>query len=325
MKSTLLYLRQIILGCSVILAPHIGNAATDYPNRDIRLIVPWNAGGSVDLIARFMAKEAEQHGINLIVENVPGAGSSIGLSRVANSEPDGYTVGLASTSMLALMAQGLTQTRNEQFTYLNLVSIESYALFVPSAASATTLTGFLQYMEERPGKVSIATAGSNNVPHILANYTAAAAKVDYIQVPYPGGAKVLADLAGGQVHAGILKPVEGKSFMDSGLIKAIGLYSEKRIPEMPDVPTFSEHAVDVFADGKLIQMGYLVGPDALPQQVTQKLISIFQKIMAGEEFKRFARDSMFTVTDLSGAELQTQVDEVLTTLGRIAPKLLKKD
>lgn len=313
------------LAAALCCAPLLATAQGTYPTREIRLIVPWGAGGSVDIIARRIAKIAEEDGLRLVVDNLPGATGAIGLAKVATSPPDGYTLGVATTSQQALVAQGMTKTRNDQFTYLNQVAVEQFVLLVPSKGTVQTLPAFLKMMKDRPGKVSIAIAGSNNVPQILAATMAKTQGVEYIPVAYNGGAKAIMDLAGGQVNASILKPSEAKGQLDAGLVKAIGVFSEKRLSTMPAVPSFGEHGMNMYPEGPLPQTTYLVGPSGMPTDVVAKLTRIFSKVMASDEYRKFADDYEFSPTDLVGPALKKQTDELQATLDRVAPKMFKKE
>lgn len=305
--------------------PALASAQTQYPTREIRLVVPWAPGGSVDITARLIARLAEEQGLRMVVDNMPGAKGAIGLQKVAASAPDGYTVGIATTSQLALVAQGLAKTGNDQFTYLHQVSVEPFLLLVPRNGPAQSLPAFLRMVRDKPGKVSLGTAGANNLPRILAAATARSQGVAHVPVACKGSAKVLIDLAGGQIDAAILKPSEAKSYLDAGLIHAIAVYGGKRLPSLPGVPTFAEHKIDVYPDGQLIQMSWLVGPAGLPNDVAAVLIHAAGKAMKSESFVRFAQENSFDAGTTSGQDLKRQVDSMQATLDKVAPKIFKKE
>ena len=158
-------------------------AADPFPVKEIRFIVPWNAGGSNDIAARALAQLAAEQGVRVIVENVPGATGSIGLTKVANAEPDGYTIGMGTSSTLALIAQNLTPLRNEQFAPIARVTIDPLILLVPSSGPATSLESFIALLKKNPGKLSMGTPGSNNLNHIFGVMAGRAAGVEVINVP----------------------------------------------------------------------------------------------------------------------------------------------
>ena len=161
--------------------------------------MPWNAGGSNDIAARALAEILMKDGIRSF-DNQPGATGSIGMQKVATAAPDGYTIGMGTSSTLALIAQGLTPLRNDQFAPIARVTLDPLTLLVPTAPP-NGARDFVDYVKKNPGKVSIGTPGSNNLNHIFAVMTGRAAGADVIAVPYTGGSKVIADLAGKQIEA----------------------------------------------------------------------------------------------------------------------------
>ena len=296
-------------------------AADPFPSKEIRFVVPWNAGGSNDIAARALAQLAAEQGVRVIVENVPGATGSIGMSKVANAEPDGYTIGMGTSSTLALIAQNLTPLRNEQFAPIARVTIDPLVLLVPATGPATTLDSFISHLKKNPGKVSIGTPGSNNLNHIFAVMTGRAAGVEVIAVPYSGGSKVIADLAGKQVDAAVLKPSESKALIDGGLVKPIAVFANERLKALPDVPTFKEKGFDIFPYGPLVQMAYIVAPAATPQPVRERLIAIFSKAIQSAKFKTSAEDSGAVVDDLTGVALAREITSVQKSLNEVGTKV----
>jgi tripartite-type tricarboxylate transporter receptor subunit TctC len=295
-----------------------------FPDRSIRFIIPWNAGGSNDIAARQLQQIiAEQQGVTVVVENAPGATGAIGLGKVAAAPPDGYVVGMGTSSTLAQIAQNLTPLRNEQFAHIARVSTDPLVLLVPKDGPAD-LNAFLAEMKRNPGKVSIGTPGTNNLNHIFAEMTARAAGVGYVNVPYPGGSRVIADLAGKQIQAAVLKPSESKGQIDAGYVRPIGVFANERLEVFPDVPTFKEKGYDVFPYGPLVQMAYVVAPAGIPADVQARLIEIFGKAIQSEKFKTFAQQNGFLVDNLTGTALDKEVRDVQTTLNSVATKVFKQ-
>lgn len=313
-------IRKVFLA-SCLAIPMALQAAQDFPAREIRFIVPWNAGGSNDIAARALQQIAAEDGVNLIVENAPGATGAIGLTRVANAAPDGYTVGMGTSSTLAQIAQNMTQLRNEQFTHIARVSTDPLMLLVPKGGPADNIDAFIDYMKRNPGKVSIGTPGTNNLNHIFAEMTARAAGVDYVNVPYPGGSRVIADLAGKQIDAAVLKPSESRGQIDAGHVVPIAVFDRQRLDVLPDVPTFNEKGHDAFPFGPLVQMAYVVAPAGLPEPVRQRLVEIFGKAIQSQKFKDFAQKNGFVVDDLTGQALEREVQAVQQTLNEVGGKV----
>ena len=296
-------------------------AADVFPSKEIRFIVPWNAGGSNDIAARALAQLVAEQGVQVLVDNHPGATGSIGMSKVANAAPDGYTIGMGTSSTLALIAQGLTPLKNEQFAPIARVTIDPLILLVPAHGPVDSLASFIASVKKNPGKVSIGTPGSNNLNHIFAVMSGRAAGADVIAVPYTGGSKVVADLAGRQIDAAVLKPSESKAQIDGGLVKPIAVFANARLKALPDVPTFKEKGYDVFPYGPLVQMAYIVAPAATPQPVREKLIAIFNKAIQSAKFKASTEEGGAVVDDLTDAALAKEIATVQKSLNEVGKKV----
>ena len=297
------------------------SAADPFPAREIKFVVPWNAGGSNDIAARQLAQLLAEQNVRTVVENVPGATGAIGMTKVAMAEPDGYTVGMGTSSTLALIAQGLTPLKNEQFAPIARVTVDPLILLVPAGAPYSNLEGFLEHVKKNPGKVSIGTPGNNNLNHIFAVMTGRAAGADVIAVPYTGGSKVLGDLAGKQIEAAVLKPSESKSQIDGGLVKPIAVFANERLRALPDVPTFKEKGFDVFPYGPLVQMAYIVVPANTPAPVQEKLRQIFGKAILSAKFKASAEAGGALVDGLNGPALGREITNVQKTLNEVGKKV----
>lgn len=296
-----------------------------YPQRDITFVIPWNAGGSNDVAARALDPLLRERGIKVIIENVVGATGTIGMRRVALAAPDGYTIGMGTSSTLALMAQGKTPLKNEQFTAIARVSADPLMLLVPIASPHKTLEDFIGYMKKKPDQVSIGTPGSYNLNHLFGLMTARAAGVGYVNVPYTGGSKVVADLLGQNVDAGVLKPSETIGQIQEKLLRPIGVFANERLDMFPDVPTFKERGIDVFPYGPVVQMAYVVAPANIPADVRAKLIGAFKAAIQDPRFKEFAAKNAFLVDDLTGDELTKEIDSVSSALGTVAAQVFPKE
>ena len=166
---------------------------------------------------------------------------------------------MGTSSTLALIAQGKTPLTNADFTHIARVSTDPLMLLVSSKAPQKSLDDFIGYMKANPDKVTIGTPGNYNLNHIFASMTARAAGVNYVNVPYTGGSKVVADLLGEHVDSGVLKPSETLGQIQEGLLKPIGVFANERLEMFPDVPTFKDKGYDVFPYGPVVQMAYVVG------------------------------------------------------------------
>ena len=302
-----------------------GHAQSTFPQRDITFIVPWNAGGSNDVAARALDPILREQGIKIVIENVVGATGSIGMRRIASAAPDGYTIGMGTSSTLALIAQGKTNLKNSEFTHIARVSTDPLILLVPATAPQKSLEDFIRYMKSNPDKVTIGTPGNYNINHIFASMTARAAGVNYVNVPYTGGAKVVGDLLGGHVDSGVLKPSETLGQIQEKLLMPLGVFANQRLELFPDVPTFKDKGFDVFPYGPVVQMAYVVAPANLPPDVRTKLITAFRNAITDPRFKEFAKKNAFLVDDLTGDALTREVDSIAVALGTVAEKVFPKE
>ncbi|TCT07703.1 Bug family tripartite tricarboxylate transporter substrate binding protein [Aquabacter spiritensis] len=304
----------------------VGPAAAEdkFPSREVRLIVPWNAGGSNDIAARVLAPILAENGMRIIVDNVPGGTGTIGMGRVANAEPDGYTIGMGTSSTLSMIAQNKTPLRNDQFASIARVSTDPLMLLVP-VNGPKDLGAFMDELKKRPGKVTIGTPGTYNINHIFATMTARAAGVDYVNVPYPGGAKVITDLAGGQIDAAVLKPSESIGQIKAGQVRPIAVFANDRLAVFPDVPTMKEKGYDVFPYGPVVQMAYLVAPAKVSPQVRKTLIAAFEKAIQDPRFKAFAAENGVLVDNLTGEALDREVQAVQKSLNAVATQVFKAE
>ena len=317
---------RLIAAAIAAVIPFVAHSAdADFPKRDIQFVIPWNAGGSNDIAARQLQNIMQQQAnVNLIVENVPGATGSIGMTRVARAQPDGYTVGMGTSSTLAQIAQKLTPLQNDQFTPIARASVDPLILLVHNEHPAKDLKSFLAHMKQNPG-VSIGTPGNNNLNHIFAEMTARVADTSYINVPYTGGAKVIIDLAGKQIDAAVLKPSESKGQIDAGNVRPLGVFANERLEVMPDIPTFAELGYDVFPYGPLVQMAYVVAPAGLPDDIRAKLIELYSNAIESKEFKSFADQNGVVISPLTGDALTKEINGVQNTLNSVATQVFKKE
>lgn len=305
-------------------ADRVAAQGAAFPQKDIMFIVPWNAGGSNDVMMRFLQPLLKEDGINLVIENVAGATGSIGLKRVASAPADGYTLGMGTSSTLALIAQGKAQLKNSDFTHIARVSVDPLLLLVPGKSEPKTLDDFIAHMKKNPGAATIGTPGTFNLNHIFAAMTARSAGVEYINVPHTGGAKVVQDLSGGHIQAGVLKPSETLGQIQEGLVRPLGVFSNERLAQFPNVPTFKEKGHDVFPFGPVVQMAYIVAPANLPADIRSRLTAAFRKVLQDKRFQDFSKQNSFLVDDLTGDALSQEVEKVGAAIGTVAEKVFPK-
>lgn len=313
-----------ILSVGAVLTSLTPAHAAEYPDREARWVIPWNAGGSNDIMARFLQPLLAKQGLKVVIENVAGGTGAIGMGQVATARPDGYTIGNGTSSTLAIIAQGKTPLKNDQFTHIIRVSVDPLILLVPGKSQIKTLDEFIAHMKANPGTVTIGTPGANNINHIFAAMTARGAGVAYRHVSYPGGSRVISELMGQQVQAGVLKPSETIEQIKSGDLRPLGVFANTRLEVLPDVPTFKDKGVDVFPFGPMVQMAYIAAPANMDPKVRETLTAKYKAAIESPEFKAFAAKNGFLIDPLTGADLDVEVAKVAKAIAAVAEQTFTK-
>ena len=246
--------------------------AQDYPQRVIKMIVPATAGGQTDVLARMLADKLKTSlGQSVMIENRVGAGGAIGARAAAAAEPDGYTIFFGNTSTLAVIpAVSKNPGYDPAKNYAPIASIsESYMILcVHPSFPAKTLQEFLSYAKANPGKLNFGNAGAGNVTHLTGEMFKSAAGLDFVNIPYPGGAETITALLGNQIHFVFESPVVLLPLIADGKLRALGVTSGKRKEEAKDIPTLAEAGVPGFEATLLTGV---VAPAGTPAPVVAKL------------------------------------------------------
>jgi tripartite-type tricarboxylate transporter receptor subunit TctC len=226
-----------------LLAAIMPAAAQPYPNRVIKMIVPFPPGGPIDTMARLVAHElAARLGQEVVVENRPGAGSTIGSKAVASAEPDGYTLLFGSSGSLAV-APALYPKLNLEplklFAPVASVALLPHVFVVAPSLPVQTVQEFVAYAKANPGKLNYG-AGVGTPPHLLSTLFKTKAGIDVTFLPYKGSAASVTDLLGGQTHFTIDGLVTLYPLVKEGKLRALGIARAQRWPALPDVPTLVE-------------------------------------------------------------------------------------
>lgn len=302
--------RRHILAAPALLAA-TGAAAQSFPSREIRMVIPWAAGGGTDIIGRRLQPLLAAQGMHVVVDNAPGGSSVVGMQRVAAARPDGYTIGLASTSILALMASGTITLRNEQFDNMVRISEDPMLLLVSANSPWRDLPAYFTAFREKRGGMSIGVSGTRGtVSHIFSVILAKALGQEYIFSGYPGGSRAIADLLGGHIDSVILKPNETMPQIREGQLRPLATFAPQRLPLLPDLPTFQEAGINVFPYGPITQMTYLAGPAGIPPVAAARINDGFRQAVLSAEFQAFAAENGFPADGLSGAAFSKLCSDV---------------
>lgn len=321
MKKRLHKVLLLLVLCTVLLSSTVVFAAWQ-PRREITIIVPWSPGGATDIMARKLQPIINREfGVNTVVVNKEGGNSAVGLTELITSRPDGYTVGLASSTILSLIAQDQISWKSDRFTNICLISEDPMLLAVNKDAKWQDLHEFLADVKANPETITVGTAGSKNVNHADAVLAAQSVGSSIRQVPFNGASRAIAAVMGGHIDAVVLKPSETISQIQSGELRALGIFRDERLASLPDVPTFAEMGYDVFPYGPVAQISYLVAPAGLNKEVKAKLAEIFRGAMLTEEFQTFAAESGFVCNPIYGDEFEAYIEGVTSALAEVARKI----
>jgi tripartite-type tricarboxylate transporter receptor subunit TctC len=245
--------------------------AQTYPNRNIRLVVPFPPGGPADVMARLAAKSlTETLGQQVIVDNRPGGGSTLAGREVARAEPDGYTLLLASAATTAIgpaLYKNIGYDPAKSFAPVAFFSSTPYVMVTGPKTPLKSVRDVIAYAKAHPGKLNFGVP-NGAPPHMIAAWFKSATASDIVIVPYKGAANLITDLIGGQIELGFETTSVTLSHLRDGSMRPLGVATAKRLPELPDVPTMIESGVPDFVAGSWIG---IMAPAGTPVAIIDKL------------------------------------------------------
>lgn len=256
--------------------------------KPITVIVPFTAGGSVDATARLVGQKlGERLKQTVVVENVPGAGGTIGISKAVQAAPDGYTLVLGADSPIAIA--GLVNPVSVRYDALKdlapigLVTTAPLVLVARPGLAASTLPEVLALARAQPGKLSYGTSGVGTVLHLAMEMIKERAKVDIVHVPYRGGAQIVTDVVGNQLDLAMLVSISAIPNVASKRMKGIAVTDDKRLAALPDVPTVAEAPGMKGYD--LVAWTGLFAPARTPAAVVERLQRELNEVLASDEVR----------------------------------------
>jgi tripartite-type tricarboxylate transporter receptor subunit TctC len=238
--------------CVLLLASSalgLGNfaAAQNYPNKPIRIIVPFAAGGGTDAMARALAdKLGPRLGQSVIVENKSGAGGIVGTEAVAKAPPDGYTLMVGLTTNLLInqfLYSSLPYNPQKDLQLVSQIGTAAIILLAHPSVPANNAQELVNYIKKNKGKVAYGSYGIGSQAHLAGAHMSQTLNAEMSHVPYRGEAPMLQDLIGGRIQIGFGSPLTAKGFLETGKLKAIGITGEQRLSVVPDIPTLSEQGL----------------------------------------------------------------------------------
>lgn len=276
--------------CLTLLVLVSGSALAAYPDRPVRLIVPFPPGGPTDIVARPLAQNlSENLGQQVIVDNRGGAGGNIGAAAVVKSAADGYSLLMGTVGTHAINAslyKKLTFDPVKDFAPVSLVAQAAVVLVVHPSVPAKTLNEFIALARFKPAQITFGSAGSGSPGHLTGELFKDMAGVDLVHVPYQGSAPAISDLLGGQIHA-MFDPIQATlSHVKAGKLRILGVSSSKRSSALPDVPTIAEAGVPGF---ETTAWWAVFAPAGTPKEIITKLNTEIVKIMRSADMKERLR------------------------------------
>ena len=252
-------------------APSSAQTTGTYPIKPVTVIVPFAAGGPVDLETRmYAARLTELLGQQLVVDYRPGAGTSIGAGLVAKAKPDGYTLLSVSAALAVFPAfyKDLSFDILTDLTPLVLMSTKTSVLMVPVTSPFKTFSQYLAYAKANPGKLNYGTSDTGGISHLTAMWLHTLARSTVTYVPFKGNGPLMLELMAGRIDIASGSPIVSLPLIQSGKVRAIAIKGGHRIKQLPDIPTVAEHGMPEYADENW--QGF-VGPAGMPEAVVAKL------------------------------------------------------
>ena len=299
---------RIILGFAMLLAANAA-VAQNYPNKPLRLVLPFGVGGLVDVPGRIIAaKLGDSMGQPIVVENRAGAGGTIGSEMVAKSKPDGYTLMITSPTHVisANLYKTLTYDALKDFTSIAKVADGPYVLVVNPGLPAKTVRDLIDMAKAQPGAIDYASSGNGSTQHLVGALFASMAGVNMNHVPYKDSSRATQDVIGGQVKVGFVGTPIAIPQVKNARLRALAVSTPARSSQMPDVPTLHEAGVTGYEATIWVA---LLGPAGMPRDIVLRLNGDIAKLLRAPD----VRPAIIA----TGLEVSTGSPEELATLIRV--------
>jgi tripartite-type tricarboxylate transporter receptor subunit TctC len=293
------FLKLVLLA---FIFPSLVRADNSYPNRAVRLVIPFATGGSNDIVGRFIADQLQKRlGEPFVVDNRGGAGGTLGTDMVAKSKPDGYTLLLISTphTANASLYKKLAYHPIKDFSPIARLGSAPQVISVYPGLPVKTLPELIAYVKARPGQVNFVSSGVGSSQHLVSEMFASQAGLQLVHVPYKGAGAALADVAAGHAQISVGTILQGLSLIKADRLRPLAVSGNKRQPVLPDVPTAAEVGLKGYdADN----WWGILAPAGTPPEVIQKLSTTIADILSKPETIKKLADESATVAYLAPDE-----------------------
>lgn len=313
-------LRAVLTVMAALLALAGGARAASWPERPIHIIVPLPTGSAADTVARLIgAKLADKLGQPVIVDNRDGASGAIGTAKLAGSDPDGYTIGVATTTTIVTvpLLNKSTPYSPDDFTPLAMVGYSPFILVVHPSVPAKTIQEYVALAKAKPGALSYSSDGEASLARLGAELFAAKADIKLNQIPYKSSTQAVVDLLAGRINSqfGILTTT--KRYIQSGQLRALGVTTPKRIPELADIPTIDEFGVPGF---EVTLWFAFIAPPKLPQDIVDTLSGDITQALGQDDVKQALFNQAIFADPQSSAGLRSAIQSDVAKWKPLADK-----
>lgn len=304
---------------AAFVAVFVGPAAAEYPEKPVRLIVPFTAGGVSDQVARYFADRASQIlGQPFVVENRAGAGGAIGAEIVAKAPPDGYTLLEATAGVVAILPhvqKDLPYKPLEDFTPIASFYAGNIYIGINKDLPVTNLQEFVAYAKARPGKLNFASAGVGSIGHILAEMLMSETGIQMAHIPYKGSAQAMTDMLAGRVQL-MIDPIVLQQ-AEGGKVRLLANANTQRWSGQPDIPSMSE----IYPNYRWASGLGIVGPAKMPKDIVEKLNATVKKIFDTDEGKSYLRTVAGVPQPITADQYGQEIRDWYKKVGDIAARV----
>ena len=311
----------LVFAFSFLPAPH-ASAQAIYPDRPIKMIVPLAAASAVDVAARIVTqKMADNMGQQIVILNLPGASGLIGAEQVARAEPDGYTIGGFNDSIMTMVAHLQSKMRwdiMKDFEPVSLVATVEWGLIAGNQTSFRSAADLIAAAKTTPGKIDYSSGGPGSPQHLAMAMFSSAAGISLTHVPYKGATQAATDVAAGQIPVGFQGLGTVAALVRGGQLRLIGVATERRLAQFPDVPTVSESGLPGFFFNSWFA---ILAPAGTPKNIIARLNAEVLKALSDSEVRRKLEELGFAVRGNSPEELRSMTRDQLAKYGRVIKEM----
>ncbi len=291
--------------------------AQTYPSKPIRLILPFQPGGTTDIIGRIIAaKYAERLGQPVVPENRPGAGSNLGIELAAKAKPDGYTIVLTSPALT--VSPGLYKKLNydpiKDLAPISTVVEGHYVLVIRPALPINNLKELVAYAKANPGKLNYGSGGVGTAPHLAGELLKSLAKINIVHVPYKGANLAMIGMMGGEVDMVVIGITNAVQQIQAGKIRGLAVLSSARVPSLPDVPTAREAGIDHF---EVTSWYGLLAPAGTPRDMINRLNTEWVRIAAEADTKEKMQNAGFETISVTPEQFSDFIRQDIVRWGKV--------